>query len=128
MKRPAQGSRRRFLGLAGTAGIGVPYAAAAADGGTAAARGRRGGSPLAAGAAGGLDVRAFGAVGDGKTPATQALQAAIDACAAAGGGTVLIPAGRYLSGALFLRSHVHLLFSTGATLMASQRPEDFPAS
>jgi polygalacturonase len=43
-------------------------------------------------------VAEFGAVGDGTTPATSAIQQAIDACAAAGGGRVVIPTGRYLSG------------------------------
>jgi polygalacturonase len=71
-------------------------------------------------------VTRFGAVGDGRTAATGALQQAIDACGAAGGGTVLVPAGRYLSGALTLRSHVHLELSAGAVLLASERIDDFP--
>jgi polygalacturonase len=73
-----------------------------------------------------LEVTRFGAVGDGKKPCTEALQKAIDACGAAGGGTVLFPPGRYLSGALFLRSHVNIHLSAGARLVASQRPGDFP--
>jgi polygalacturonase len=73
-----------------------------------------------------FDVNRFGAVGDGTTLSTVALQRAIDACSAAGGGTVLIPAGRYLSGALWLRSHVHVDLASGAVLVASQRTEDFP--
>jgi polygalacturonase len=80
--------------------------------------------------AGGLfdvtDVVRFGARGDGRTLSTGALQKAIDACAAAGGGLVLVPPGRYLTGALTLRSHIHLHLLAGATLLASQRPEDFP--
>jgi polygalacturonase len=73
-----------------------------------------------------VDVARFGAVGDGRTLATTALQKAIDACAAAGGGTVLVPPGRFLTGALFLRSHVHLQLAPGAVLVASERAEDFP--
>jgi hypothetical protein len=73
-----------------------------------------------------FDVKRFGAVGDGQTPATAAIQKALDACGAAGGGTVLVPAGRYLTGALFLRSHVHLQLAAGSALVASQRFEDFP--
>jgi hypothetical protein len=73
------------------------------------------------------EVTGFGARGDGRTLTTAALQKAIDACAAAGGGVVLVPPGRYLSGALRLRSHVNLHLAAGATLLASQRPEDFPA-
>jgi polygalacturonase len=71
-------------------------------------------------------VTHFGAVGDGKTLCTAAIQRAIDACGQAGGGLVLLPAGRYLSGALFLRSHVRLQIGAGASLVASQRPDDYP--
>jgi glycosyl hydrolase family 28 len=73
-----------------------------------------------------LEVTSFGAVPDGRTLCTAGLQRAVDACAAAGGGTVVVPAGRYLTGAVFLRSHVHLHLSAGATLAASGRTEDFP--
>jgi polygalacturonase len=78
-------------------------------------------------AAAAFDVKRFGAAGDGKTPATRAIQKAIDACAAAGGGTVHVPAGRFLCGALFLRSNLHLELAPGAVLAASQRFHDFPA-
>jgi polygalacturonase len=73
-----------------------------------------------------LEATRYGALPDGRTLCTQGLQRAIDACAAAGGGTVLVPPGRYLTGALFLRSHVHLELAPGATLAGSGRPEDFP--
>jgi hypothetical protein len=72
------------------------------------------------------DVVGFGATGDGKTLCTAAIQRAIEACSANGGGTVLVPPGRFLSGALFLRDHVRLHLAAGATLLASKRPEDFP--
>lgn len=52
----------------------------------------------------GVNVRAFGAACDGRAVETRALQAALDACARAGGGTVVVPAGRYVTGALFLRA------------------------
>jgi polygalacturonase len=74
-----------------------------------------------------FDVTRFGAAGDGRTSSTRGLQRAFEACAGGGGGTVLVPAGRYLTGALFLRSHVELHLSAGAILEASPRPEDFPA-
>jgi polygalacturonase len=74
-----------------------------------------------------FDVTRYDAACDGRTLATAGLQRAIDACGAAGGGTVLVPAGRYLTGALFLRSHVNFHLSSGATLLASQDPKGYPA-
>ena len=73
-----------------------------------------------------FNVMEYGAVGDGRTLDTQALQAAIDACAARGGGTVWIPAGVYLTGSLFLRDHLTLVIDSGATLLGSQDPQDYP--
>lgn len=70
-------------------------------------------------------VREFGAAGDGVRLDTGALQAAIDACAQSGGGTVLVPPGRYLTGSLFLRSRVRLVLETGATLLGSRRLGDY---
>ncbi len=52
--------------------------------------------------------RLFGARGDGQVLDTPAIQAAIDACALNGGGTVFIPAGRYLTGTLFFRDNTTL--------------------
>lgn len=67
-----------------------------------------------------FDIREFGAVGDGTTNDAAAIQAAIDAANANGGGTVLVPAGRtYLSGSLVLKSNVELHVERGATLRAS---------
>ncbi|RYE98046.1 MAG: glycoside hydrolase family 28 protein, partial [Oxalobacteraceae bacterium] len=64
---------------------------------------------LAQGAArAGFDVRAYGARGDGATLDTDAINAAIAAAGAAGGGTVWFPAGRYLSFSIRLRSNVAL--------------------
>ncbi|RPJ41588.1 MAG: glycoside hydrolase family 28 protein, partial [Chloroflexi bacterium] len=68
----------------------------------------------------------FGAVGDGQTLNTAALQAAIDGCAARGGGTVYLPAGRYLTGSLFFRDHITLHLDAGAVLLGSQDPADYP--
>ncbi len=59
---------------------------------------------------------------------TSALQAAIDACSARGGGTVLVPAGRYLTGTLFFHSNITLHLVAGAVLLGSQNPADFPVT
>src|ERR1039457_5469380 len=65
------------------------------------------------------DVKNYGAVGDGTTPATAAIQKAVDACAAEGGGRVVIPPGRYVTGPIFLRSRVQIDFESGAVLLGS---------
>jgi polygalacturonase len=64
------------------------------------------------------DVRAFGARGDGATPDTAAINRAIEAAHAAGGGTVYFSAGTYLSFSIRLRSHVALHLDHGAVLLA----------
>lgn len=71
-------------------------------------------------------VTRFGAVGDGMMLNTEAIQQAIDACAADGGGRVVIPPGRYLSGTLVLRDHVELHLSAGAVLLGSTDIGDYP--
>lgn len=73
-----------------------------------------------------FDVRDFGAAGDGKSVDTSAFSQSITACSAAGGGTVIVPSGRYLIGAIELKSHVTLDLDSGATLMASQKEQDYP--
>ncbi|HEX2101224.1 MAG TPA: glycosyl hydrolase family 28-related protein [Candidatus Synoicihabitans sp.] len=70
------------------------------------------------------NVRDFGAVGDGRTIDSPAINAAIDAAAAAGGGTVLFPAGIYASYTVRLRSRVTLQLTAGATLLAATPPAD----
>ncbi|MGC9395057.1 MAG: glycoside hydrolase family 28 protein [Anaerolineae bacterium] len=72
------------------------------------------------------NVLDFGATGDGETLDTAALQAAIEACSQAGGGTVHVPAGQYVTGSLFLKSHVTLYLDAGATLLGSQNTADYP--
>jgi len=66
-----------------------------------------------------FNVRAFGAVGDGKNLDSPAIDQAIAACAQAGGGTVLVPAGTYLSGSIHLKSNIHLLIDAGATILGA---------
>ena len=71
-----------------------------------------------------LDVRRFGARGDGETEDTQALQAAILCCPE--NGRVLIPEGNYVTGPLFLKSHITIEFRKGATLSLLTDRKRFP--
>ena len=67
----------------------------------------------------------YGAVSDGTTLNTTAIQHAVDRCADSGGGTVEVPPGRYLSGTVELRSRVTLYLHPGAVLIGSPRREDY---
>lgn len=72
------------------------------------------------------DVTAFGAFGDDAVANAAIIQRALDACAASGGGTVVVPGGtRAVIGSIQLRSHVALHLERGSTLVASPRHEDF---
>ncbi len=64
-----------------------------------------------------VNVKDFGAVGDGVTPATEAVQAAVDHCAAAGGGTVCFEKGGYVLGTVFLKSNVRIEIKKEAALL-----------
>lgn len=66
-----------------------------------------------------FNIRDYGALGDGKTLDTQAIQKAIDVCASVGGGQVRLSPGRYLSGTIHLKSHVTLFLDAGATLIGT---------
>src|SRR5690606_27031754 len=68
----------------------------------------------------------FGAVNDGKTVNTDAINKAISVCAANGGGRVVIPAGAFVSGTITLLSNVELHLQMGAVLLASTDRADFP--
>jgi hypothetical protein len=72
-----------------------------------------------------FDASACSAVGDGVANDTTALQSAVDACYAAGGGTVFVGAGKYLCGTIFLKSHVVLHLSAGCRLLASTNEGDY---
>lgn len=71
-----------------------------------------------------IDARQYGAVGDGRTKDTAAIQRAIDAAAAAG-GTVRLSGGTFLSGSLVMKSGVTLLIDKGATLLGSTQQADY---
>ena len=74
-----------------------------------------------------ISITDHGAVGDGRTMDTAAIQSAIDACAAQGGGTVLLPAGKtYLAGSFELKSNIEFRVERGAVLKSATREEDFP--
>ena len=75
-----------------------------------------------------FNILDYGAIGDGTTLNTKSIQSAIDACAKSGGGTVYFPAGKYLSGTLFLKSHITLSLDAGAVLMGSKNLGDYPVT
>jgi len=103
--------RRKFLTL-GAAGVAAPLLV----GGRARAASSPG-SPRE-----NFDVMAYGAKGDGKTIDSPAINQAIEAAAASGGGTVRFPAGTYLSFSIRLKSNVSLSLGPGATVLAADTP------
>jgi hypothetical protein len=74
----------------------------------------------------GFDVREYGAVGDGLALDHESIQRAIDACAAAGGGQVYVPPGRFRCGTLRMRSNVCLFLDMGARILAADDPALYP--
>jgi len=72
-----------------------------------------------------FSITAFGALGDGKTMNTEAFRAAIQACAKAGGGRVVVPAGTFVTGPIELASHMALVLEKGAVIQAADRFSDF---
>lgn len=73
-----------------------------------------------------VSIRDFGAKGDGATINTAAIQAAIDHLAARGGGTVVVPQGVFVSGALFLKPRVNLHLDAGAVIRCTTDMSHFP--
>lgn len=74
-----------------------------------------------------VNIVDYGARNDAKTVNTVPIQRAIDACASTGGGKVTIPAGTFLSGTIYLKSHVNLCIEEGATLKGSDQIADYGA-
>jgi len=73
-----------------------------------------------------FNVRDYGAGADGRTKDTAAFAKAVAAAAKAGGGTVQVPPGKYLTGAIELQSRITLEIEAGATLLGSPDPADYP--
>lgn len=71
-------------------------------------------------------VNDYGAINDGKTLNTKAIQAAIDACAAKGGGLVTFEPGGYLTGSVFVKKGVNLRIDKGVEILGSQDIADYP--
>jgi len=116
MMRSKRSGRRGFLktaGLAGVSGLAIVAHGAASRAQDTRQTGRNDF----------YDVRAFGALGDGKTPDTPAINRAIEAAAVAG-GTVYFPAGNYLCYSIHLKSKVALYMEQGATIVAADPAAD----
>lgn len=71
-------------------------------------------------------ITSYGAIADGSTVNTKAIQKTIDECAAKGGGVVVIPKGVFISGAIFLKKKVDLLIEKEAVLKGSVNQADYP--
>ncbi|MFZ2189009.1 MAG: glycoside hydrolase family 28 protein [Candidatus Moraniibacteriota bacterium] len=71
------------------------------------------------------NIENFGAKNDGKTLNTTAFEAAITECANSGGGSVVVPNGTWLTGAIHLKSNINLYLEKDATILFSKKPEDY---
>ncbi|MFB9475703.1 glycoside hydrolase family 28 protein [Nonomuraea salmonea] len=122
-----QHSRRTFLGAALGGLVIAPALAGPAEAGTAWSRvpaiRRRIRPPRFPART--FPITRYGATADGVTPCTEAFRRAVEACAAAGGGRVLVPAGTYLTGAIHLADDVELHLEAGATIRFSRDPADY---
>ena len=72
-----------------------------------------------------VNIKEFGAIGDGVTLNTIALQKAIDICSESGGGIVWVPAGDFVIGSIELKSNITLSLDYGASLLGSQNEADY---
>ncbi|MDE1939007.1 MAG: glycoside hydrolase family 28 protein [Alphaproteobacteria bacterium] len=116
-------ARRAFLK---TAGMGLAAAPALAARSSAAPRAAE--VPVPSFPPLSLDIGDFGAKGDGTTKNTAMIQEALDRCAVLGGGEVVVPTGRFLTGAVFIRSNTRLRFAPDAELVGSADLADYPVS
>jgi len=72
------------------------------------------------------NVKDFGALSDGLTSNTAAFEKAIKSCSVAGGGKVIVPNGKYLTGPIHLESNVNLYLEEGAEILFSINPKEYP--
>lgn len=71
------------------------------------------------------NIKDFGAKGNGKTINTKFINAAIDSCNAAGGGTVMVPKGVFVTGTVVLKSNVHLYLEQGAVIKGTTKLDEY---
>lgn len=71
------------------------------------------------------NIKDYGAIADGKTVNSASIQKAIDACSAAGGGRVYVPAGVFVTGTIHLKSNINLYLENGAVLLGSAKLSDY---
>ena len=121
-------ARRTFLTKAGLGIAALPLVSALPEGIAAEAGPKQDAKdrPPQAKTAVHLNVRDFGALGDGKTKDTAAIQQALDRCSVLGGGEVLLPAGDYSTGAIVLRSNTILRLDAGSSLLGTSDLADYP--
>lgn len=119
-------NRRDLVTFAGALASGTLAANAAPllKSGSAVVTSAGAGVPAAGVQFNGFNVRSFGATGDGKTLDSPAINRAIEAAAAAGGGTVFVPAGTYASYSIRLKSHITLYLDQGAVILAEATPHE----
>lgn len=72
-----------------------------------------------------LSIVDHGAVGDGETLNTEAIQRTMDTCSRKGGGTVRVPAGRFVTGTILIKDNCTLYLDEGAMLLGSLNPADY---
>jgi polygalacturonase len=128
MEEGKSNTRRVFLKLAGQSLLVAPVASSLLDGVATATPTSPipSSGPAPAKPKVNLNVRDFGATGNGTTKDTVAIQQALDRCWVLGGGEVLVPAGNYLTGAIALKSNTLLRFEKDTLLLGSPDFADYP--
>jgi Glycosyl hydrolases family 28 len=118
-------SRRKWLGLVSTPALAASLGGLAEQSALAAEGADKSFLQQNSEGTGVHNIRNYGAKGDGKTPDTAAVQAAIDACEKDRGGIVLVPAGDFVVGTIELKSNVTLHLSAAGRLLGSDKIEHY---